>query len=221
MTGRLGKTTNWGREIVGTQAQSEREDMWGPIPGRTVSFDPATQTATIQPLYKPRFNGQPVDMPQLLEVPVDIPRTGSGAITMPIPTGTRVVLTPMMRSMENYDTDDDGAPSDTRSFSLSDMRASIAGGESASDPLQNYDPDNLHIRANADGSYGMKMSPNGKISIEGAEGNVYGLLAQAIRLIAEDGLAILSGSSAGVGIHALQNRAALMAIADKLEGMQL
>lgn len=220
MPGLLGKTTNLSRDVVGQTAQTEREAMWGPIPGEIVSYDAAKGTATVQPLYKPRHNGKAVEMPQLLEVPVDLPRTGNAGITFPIPAGTKVMLTPSMRSMESYDEGADGAASDSRSFHLSDMRASIAGGDSLSDPLPNADPDNTHIRFSPDGAFGMRGSPDGKVAIEGAEGNIYKLLAEAIRLIGSDELQIAYGSSAGTG-HALKNRDDILAIADKLDAMAL
>lgn len=220
MTGYIGKTTNLGRDVMGRQALSEREAIWGPIPGEVVSYDAAAGTATIKPLYRPRFNGEPVDMPELLEVPVDLPRTANAGLTFPIPAGTKVMLAPAMRSMENYDDQDDGAPSDGRSFNLSDMRASIAGGNSLTDPLPNADPDNTHLRFDPEGKFGIRGSPDGKIKIEGAEGNVYDLIATALELIAGDQLQINYGSSQGSG-HALQNAAALTEIAGKLRAMAL
>jgi hypothetical protein len=159
--------------------------MWGPIPGEIVSFDPSSQTATIQPLYKPVHNGQPVAMPQLFEVPIDLPRTGSAGITFPIPAGTRVMLSPMMRSMDNYDADDDGAPFDGRSFHLADMRATIVGGDSVSSPMQNVDPDNTHIRFDAAGNFGLKGSPDGKFDLIGGEGSIFDLLIAHVELTAE------------------------------------
>lgn len=220
MSGYIGKVTNHPRDVSKSQTNAEREDMFGPIPGEIVSYDAAAGTATIKPLYKPRHNGQPVDMPNLLEVPIQFARGGNSAITHPMPPGTKVQLTPQMRSQENWDVDSDGAANDTRSFHLSDMVATLAGGDSLSDPLPNVDPDNTHIRANADGTFGMKLSPDGKFEIVGTEGNVYKLLAQAIRLIGGDQLQINYGSSAGSG-HALQNRAEILAIADKLDAMAL
>lgn len=220
MVGLLGKTTNLDRDVIGRQALSEREAMWGPIPGEIVAYDAAAGTATIKPLYRPRFNGEPVEMPQLLEVPVDLPRTANAGLTFPIPAGTKVHLTPMMRSMESYDDENDGAPSDGRSFSLSDMRASIVGGDSLSSPMGNVDPDNTHLRFDQDGNYGIKGSPDGKIKIEGSEGNIYDLIATALELIAGDRLQINYGSSAGSG-HALENRAQLTEIAGKLRAMAL
>jgi hypothetical protein len=185
MVGYLGKRTNQQRDITGQQAQSEREAMWGPIPGEIVSFDPSSQTATVQPLYKPVHNGQPVAMPQLFEVPIDLPRTGSAGITFPIPAGTRVMLSPTMRSMDNYDADDDGAPFDGRSFHLADMRATIVGGDSVSSPMQNVDPDNTHIRFDAAGDFGLKGSPDGKFDLIGSEGSIFDLLITHVELTSE------------------------------------
>ena len=220
MPGYLGKTTNLSREVVAQQAQSEREDQWGEIDGEIKSYDAATQTATIQPLYKPRFNGKPVDMPELLEVPVRFPRAGGGALTYPVKAGDKVTLRPKMRSSENYHTEDDGSASDSRSFSISDMEAHLDGGESLTDPIPNFDPDNVHVRADPEGNFGLRMSQDGKVKLDGAEGNIYTLLAQAIRLIGSDQLQIAYGSSEGTG-HALKNRAEILEIADKLDAMAL
>lgn len=220
MTGYLGKTTNRQREVVGAQAQSEREDILGPMPGKVVAYHPERGTVDVQPLFKRRkWDGSPLEYPVLLDVPIDFPRSGNSAITHPVPVGTRVILTPMMRSGENYETEDEGSPSDARSFNLSDMRASLTG-DSLKNPLPNVDPDNTHIRFDAEGQYGIKGSPDGKVRIEGSEGNIYDLIATFMELVASDELMIAYGSSAGTG-HALQNRAQLMEIAGKIRAMAL
>ena len=180
MSGYIGKTTNQSREVIGTQAQSEREDQYGEIDGEIVSFDAAAQTATIQPLYKPRHNGKPVDMPQLLEVPVRFVRAGNGGMTFPIGPGDKVTLRPKMRSSENYHADGDGSASDSRSFSLSDMEAYLDGGESLTDPIPNFDGSNVHMRFDADGQFGVKGSKDGKVAIIGSQGNIYALLTEAV-----------------------------------------
>lgn len=171
--GTIGKTSNDPSLVVGVKATDERESQWGPIDGEIVDYNAAAGTATVKPLYKPIHNGQVIDMPNLLEVPINFPRSGSGAITHPIPAGTRVRLTPQMRSSENYHNADDGTPSDKRSFALADMEASLAGGNSLSDPLPNVDPDSTHIRADPAGNYGLKLHESGKFSLIGSEGNVY------------------------------------------------
>lgn len=219
--GYLGKTTNWYEDDVGKMAQATADEMWGPIPGEIVSYDAATQTATVKPLYKPRHNGEPVDMPELYEVPVEQPRTGNMAITMPIPAGTKVMLNPSMRSRENYDEDDDGSPSDGRTFHLADMRATISGGDSLKNPLQNVDGDNAHIRFNADGSYGIKGSPDGKFEITGAQGNVYALIGDAVEEC-QKGFDKLKDEPALIHTGTYASAAAtLETILGKLRGMQL
>lgn len=222
MTGYLGKTTNGFGSVVGGAAQDEREDMLGPMPGEVVAYHPERGTVDVKPLFKKWIPSarKNLDYPVLMDVPLDQPRSGNSAITHPVPVGTRVMLTPMMRSGENYEADDDGSPSDRRSFNLSDMRASLSGGDSLSSPLPNVDPDNTHIRFDAEGQYGIRGSPDGKFKIEGSEGNLYDILATFMELVASDQLQIAYGSSSGTG-HALQNRAALMDLAAKVRAMAL
>lgn len=184
-TGLIGKTTNRQGMVTAAHAQAERESMWGPIDGEIVDYDAAKGTATIKPLYKPLVNGKPVSMPNLLEVPMRFPSAGAGgAMTFPVAAGTKVRLTPGMRNSENYHADGDGAPFDTRSFSLNDMEASLIGGESLKDPMPNVDPNNVHVRFDANGDYGIRGSADGKIAIEGSEGNIYDLVAEAADLAA-------------------------------------
>lgn len=221
MTGLLGKTTNLPRDVAGAQIQSEREDILGPMPGEVVAYYPDRGTVDVKPLFKrKKWDGSDLEFPMLLDVPLDQPRSGGAGLTMPVPSGTRVMLTPMMRSGENYEADDDGVPSDTRSFNLSDMHASLTGGDSLSSPLPNVDPDNTHLRFDQQGNYGIRGSQDGKIAIEGAEGNIYELIAEFMELVAGDQLLINYGSSAGTG-HELQNRAALLEIAAKVRAMAL
>jgi len=218
--GNLGKTTNSLDDAMGARALDERQAQWGEMPGRIVSMNYAKQTATIQPLHKPKFNGTPVDMPELMEVPVRFTRAGFGGITFPVQPGDHVTLRPQMRSSELYHTKGDGAASDARSFNLSDMEAFLDGGESLGNPIPNFDSMNAHIRFSADGQYGIKGSKDGKIKIEGSQGNIYDLLVQVVELLASDALLIKYGSSGGSG-HELQHKAQYLAIANKLRAMAL
>lgn len=221
MTGLIGKATNDPLTIGGAFSQDEREAQWGAMAGEVVSYDAARGTATVKPLQKVRVLGKLMELPVLEDVPVDMPRSANAGITFPVPAGSRVMLRPMMRSMENYDEEEGADPSDSRSFALSDMRATITGGDSLAAPLPNVDPDNTHLRFDPEGNFGVRGSPDGRIKIEGAQGNIYDLLATVVELLAEDGLNVLSGSSAGNGIHELQHRAQYAEIAAKLRAMAL
>lgn len=218
-SGFIGKTTNHPDDVAGSALADERYSVWGEIDGQIRSFDPIRQTATVQPLYRPKFNGKPVDMPELLEVPVRFARAGNGALTYPVAPGDKVVLRPKMRSSELYHTDGDGAASDARSFSLSDMEAHLDGGESLQDPIPNFDAANTHLRFDPDGNFGVRGSADGKVAIEGAEGNLYDLLVQVVELLAGETTTVSGGSS--TGIWPLTHQAQFGIIAAKLRGSAL
>lgn len=220
--GRQGKTTNWPDDVIGQKVLDERQSVWGEIPGQLVAFNPATQTATVKPLYKPKFNGKPVDMPELMEIPVRFTRAGGGmGVTFPVKAGDKVTLRPQMRSSENYHVENDGSASDARSFNLSDMEAFLDGGESLSDPIQNFDSMNAHIRFNASGSYGIKGSPDGKLSITGSQGELMDLLEQTTNQL-KTGFSYLSlEPELAFKPQYAQISIALEAIRAKLEAMTL
>lgn len=218
--GYRGKTTNAGRENTAVQAQAEREAQWGEMTGTIVSFDPATQLASVQPDYRPTHNGEAVDMPELAEVPVRFHKAGGFTITTPIKVGDKVALRPQMRSSEEFHTGGSyETPGDARSMSLSDMEAFLDGGEPATDPIPGFNNTNLEIRT-ASGDFKIEMSEDGKFKIDGAQGNIYDLLAQVVELLASDELHIKNGSPTPHG-HALQNQPQYAEIAGKLRSMAL
>lgn len=219
MAGYINKKTNDPMDVLTSATQAERDSMWGPIPGEIVSYDSVSGTATVQPLYRPIHNGVAVTMPVLYEVPIDLPRTASAGLTFPIPSGTKVMLTPQMRAIDEYEEGGFGDPYDARSFHLSNMRASIAGGDSLSAPLPNVDPENTHLRFSPDGDFGIKGSPDGKVAIEGKEGNLYELLVQVVEILGSETTTVSSGSSAGV--WPLTHQAQFAALAAKLRGSAL
>jgi len=219
MVSRLGKTTNGLDDIIGQKVLEYQQAQWGEIDGEVVSFDATKQTATVKPLYKPTFNGKQIDMPDLYEVPVRFTRAGNGAVTFPISAGNRVTLRPKMRSSEAYHTEQDGKASDARFFSLADMEAYLDGGESLQDPIKNFDNQNMHVRFDPDGQYGIRGSKDGKVKIEGSQGNIYELLARAVEILAEHETNVTKGSSAGTYSHTLKAEA--MEIAAKLRAMAL
>lgn len=219
MTGYLGKQTNLDREVTGSQIQTERDTIWGPIPGEIVTYNAAAGTATVRPLYKPIHGGQPVDMPDLYEVPVDMPRTAGMGMTFPVPAGTRVMLTPQMRAMDDYEEGSDGTAYDARSFHISNMRASLSGGDRLSSPLEDVDPDNFHMRFNTSGSFGLKGSPDGKFQLTGAEGDIIDLLAEVCETLGALTTTVSGGSSSG--IWPITQQAELAALAARLRAMVL
>lgn len=218
MVGYTGKVTNQSRDAIASRAQSEVSAAWGEIPGEVVDFDPATQTITAQPLYKPKFDGEALAMPQIFEVPVRFARAGGFVMTTPIKKGDKVTLRPQMRSSENYHTGEEYEASDARTFSLADYEAFLDGGEPLTDPIPNFNSENMEIRS-ADGKFAIEMSEDGKFKIRGAEGNIYDLLAQVVELLGAETTTVASGSS--TGIWPLTHQAQFAEIAGKLRGMAL
>ncbi|MEL6785699.1 MAG: Gp138 family membrane-puncturing spike protein [Pseudomonadota bacterium] len=219
MSGYIGKYTNQDRDYVTNYARGVVENQWGEMTGEVVDVDYGAQTATVRPDYKRRLNGKPEQIPDLQEVPLRMPRAGGFVVTNPVKAGDKVTLRPQMRNSEAFHGGGDYEAPDARTSSLSDYEAFLDGGEPLSKPIPNFNTQNMEIRSE-DGQFAIEMSEGGKFRIRGAQGNVYQLIADALRLIGSDTLAIAYGSSLG-NDHALENRAEILAIADKLDGMSL
>lgn len=222
MGGRVGKTTNWADDTEDARVDNALRRQWGPMTGTVKSFNSANQTITVQPDYKPKFNGKEVTMPELLEVPLRFPRSGSSAITQPVKPGAKVALQPQMRSSENYHTGNGESASDSRMFSIADMEASLIGGEPLTDPIKNFDNSNVHIQAGPDGSKGLKIDPEtGKTKIEGPEGDSLAMNNDAMELLAEGFTKLGTESTLTHRVRYGEIGAALTAIVAKLRGNQL
>lgn len=196
--GHRGKLTNSEREVSSARIGSEMANSWGEMTGKIVSFDPFSQTATIQPDYEPVHNGKQVKMPELLEVPVRFQRVGGFIVTAPVKAGDKVVLRPKMRSSEGFH----GGGSDTsngdfRVNSLSDMEAFLDGGEPLSNPISSFNAENFEIRSE-DGSFKIEMSQDGKFKIQGPEGNLIDLLTEVTEKLGTESLQH-SGSYSSIG----------------------
>lgn len=218
--GTRGKATNAPREASSVQVQSERESMLGEMPGEVVSFDPVSQTISVKPLYRPQHSEGLLTMPTLQEIPVRFPRLGGFVITTPVNAGDKVTLRPQMRSTENYHSSGSHESNgDSRSFALSDMEAYIDGGEPLTDPIPQFNAQNLEIRS-SDGGFKIEMSPDGGFKMKGSEGDIFDLMAQVVEHLASDGLDVKTGSSLGTN-HALQHQTVYAELAAKLRGMTL
>jgi hypothetical protein len=218
MVGLTGKATTDPADVVGSVSQADRDAQWGPIPGVTTSAWNG-RTVNVRPLYKPTVNGVKLDMPELLEVPLDQPFTGNGGMTFPVPVGTPVMLTPQMRALDDWEEGGDATAYDARSFHVSTMRASLSGGEALSQDIPDIDLENFHLRANASGSFGFKASPDGKFQMTGNQGDIIDLLAEVCETLGVLTTTVSSGSS--TGIWPITQQAQLAALAARLRAMVL
>ena len=62
------------------------------MPGIINSFDPATQTAVIQPALRRRVKGEAVSLPLLYDVPVFFPGSRVSGITWPVAAGDECLV---------------------------------------------------------------------------------------------------------------------------------
>jgi hypothetical protein len=156
---------------MGRATQDERTDIWTALPGRIKSFDPARQTATVEVLYKPRLNGQPTAMPDLVEVPVVFPRGGGSALTFPIKAGDGVQLQFQSRDMGNwYASGEASEAGSARMHDLSDAVA-IPGLNHSGKVLTNFDNSTIAMQSE-DGTKRISLDPQtGKVQIGTAGGD--------------------------------------------------
>jgi hypothetical protein len=139
-------------DAIAQFAQAERESIYTALPGKIVSFDPATQRATVQPLYKAKFNGEATAMPELVEVPVVFPRGGGYAITFPVKAGDGVQL--MFQSRNSDLWYQDGGEQEGFSARMHDLSDAVAipGLEPGPRALEDVQDDRFEIRADDPGT---------------------------------------------------------------------
>ncbi len=111
------------------------------LPGVVVSYDEATQTATVRPSVRFKFKDadgviQAYDPPAIANVPVAFPRSGAFSITWPIAAGDTVTLWFSERSLDEWKSvaGSTHEARDVRRFDLSDAVA-YPGGYSPADAL--------------------------------------------------------------------------------------
>lgn len=103
-------------------AQLELNTM---LPATVVSYDPATQTAEVQPSLKRTSIVPPsVDSrPRLKDVPVVFPRAGQGGAYFPLEEGDPVMLLMCQRSLDDWI--DEGGEVEVRDTRLHDLTDAV------------------------------------------------------------------------------------------------
>jgi len=186
MTGLTGKATRRSKTAgVGAAATSERRDTHGRLPGQIVSFDPATQTATVRLMVMPIVNGEPIEPPDLVEVPISQPRGGGFAMTAPIAAGDYVDV-----NFDDVDTSgfrssgSQSKPGTARLNSLSDATATL-GRQPSGEALTAYDAANMFM-GTVDGANGLRISPGGQVAIDGAGEELFTILSELLDVLSDD-----------------------------------
>ncbi len=162
--------------------ETVRSDINTTVPGKVVSYNPATNRAVVIPsLPRKLANGVELAPPQIVEVPVMFTTSGMGgkqaSLTFPIAPGDGVKLDFSQRSIEDWLSGSNVAPTDPRQFDLSDCIATpglnSAGvvGDAENVVLRmdqstvTLKPDNTIVLGNANGS--ITIAPDGTITLKG------------------------------------------------------
>jgi hypothetical protein len=115
------------------------------MPAKIISYNAATNRAVVKPVLPKRLaSEEPLDSPQIVEVPVVFPASGGGkaSMTFPLKPGDGVMLAVQQRSMEGWLDGKETMPDDPRQFDLSDSVA-IAGCQPSGIV---GDPDNVVLK---------------------------------------------------------------------------
>lgn len=174
-------------ESIQLMIESSLSEVNTNAPGEIVSYNAKTNRAVVK-LSTPKKldNGDTLEAPKIVEVPVVFNASGGGnaSFTFPLKAGDPVTLSFQQRSMEGYLKGSKDAPDDPRQFDLSDCVAIPGGGHTgtvghadnvvlkfngASFTLQ---PDNTIKMGNGIGY--IEIDPAGNINIRGTTINFNG-----------------------------------------------
>lgn len=206
------------QDVHGQMAQDERLDVATRLPARVKDIDYGKQTATLEVLYKPTFGSKQIDFPPLLEVPIQQPRGGGFAVTLPIKKGDYGFVDFGARDLDNWwETGEAREAASQRYHSFSDG-VFIPGGSPAPKVMSNYDGENVFIGTD-DHKNGLRVTPAGTVAIEGAGESLFAILSELLDALANDQLQINHGSSSGSG-HQLQYKAKYAELLGRLNTMK-
>lgn len=92
------------------------------LPGRIESYEVSSQKCTVKPLIKKKFfDGQALELPIIVEVPVQFSRSKNAGMTFPLKRGDTGFIIFSQRSMERWlASGEDVEPGDPRKFDLTD-----------------------------------------------------------------------------------------------------
>lgn len=91
------------QDVIYAAIDARLIDVNTALPGIVVSFNPADNTAVVQPAMRLEYaDGSVVDLPQIFDVPVCFPRAGERSLTFTLEPGHYVSLHFEQRSIEQF-----------------------------------------------------------------------------------------------------------------------
>jgi hypothetical protein len=153
-------------EAYSAQIEGRLKDLHTCLPGIIVSFDPATQTASVQPAVKRIFTERgAVNLPVCVDVPVAFPGGGDFFLTFPVKANDECILLFSERAIDYWHANGGTQlPAEYRLHDLSDGIAQV-GLNSQPKKLTALQMDGAELRTRDRMTF-LRLTP-GKIYIKG------------------------------------------------------
>jgi len=162
--------------IINDNINNKLNNLHTAAPATILSFNPETQTATVQPSFSReflQFDGSEettvsLKSPVIENVPVCYPRGGGFSITFPVKSGDECLLIYTERSLDNWHSKGgEGLPISTRKHDLSDAVA-LVGVSSGPNKIANYDNEKFTIKSDSDDVV-LSIDEQGNLAINATE----------------------------------------------------
>lgn len=156
-------------EAMRTALTGWQAGIWTAIPGIVTAVDLATMTLSVQPAIQgqvtdERGRVQFVNLPLLIHVPIQFPKAGGFALTLPIEAGDEVLVIWASRCIDAWwQSGGIQKPMETRMHDLSDGFA-IVGISSVPNVIPNISATSVQLRNQAGTTY-VEIDATGKVKI--------------------------------------------------------
>jgi len=154
--------------VLETAIDSRLKELHTCLPAIIKTFDPATQLIDAQPTLQRKIDGELVNLPMLLDVPIRFFKSKTFSLSCPIEVGDHVLIIFAERSIDNWLLSGEiKSPENIRKHSLSDAFA-IPFMYPQTDVIESFDPVNFVIKCN---SGFIKLTPSGNVLLNGDSDN--------------------------------------------------
>jgi len=165
-------------DIISGAIRSVISGMHTCLPGKIESYDYTTQKANVLPLLRDVYgDGQEINMPVIIDVPIIFPAIGSVGLTFPVSPGDGVLLVFAERSIDKWlSLGGVVTPDDPRRFDLSDAIA-IVGLNPFTETSQADNNDDVTLQ---NGTAKLKLQSGGKVALGNSTNELLALIEDLI-----------------------------------------
>ncbi len=159
-------TRRSGHEALAAVIEAERREIVTTFDATIVSYDRATQMATIQPKLKRKFGDKELTAPPLEKIKIVQPKSAGGGVHVDLSPGDPVIAHARMRNTDTSQTE--GGDANAAPGRMHDMSDSVAypGGGPDSSVQTNMPAGGVHFGGN-DGKSGVQRRADGSTAIVG------------------------------------------------------